>query len=1126
MKENLGVLRGLASALQKSGRLLSRTKFLLLISSVMFMSMGIAQVIKIEGRNMSLKQVLEEIKKQSGYSVFIRKDLLDNAAAINLQKKNRTVAELLEEVTKGQQLEYQIKGKEIVLTKANRSTGSTEHNTISQQTATVSGTVVDADGTPISNATIKASKSNIVARTNENGQFKIAVELPDNITITMMGFESKTVNVQNTNILKIPLVPKSVQVEDVVVNGIFSRPKENFTGSATVIKGEDLKKVSPTNVFKAISAYEPSFQIVLDNKIGGNINQVPEVQLRGQNSFPNLSGEISQKPNQPLFILDGFEVGIERIVDLDMNLIADITILKDASATSIYGSRAANGVMIVTTLSPDKGKLRVVFTNDFGLNTPDLSVYNFLNAAEKLEFEQRAMVYTAESPISRLQKDQIYNERLKAVNGGINTDWLRIPIQTGVNNRSTVYLSGGDEVIRYGIHATAGFQNGVMKNQDRKNYSGQFDFSFRTSKVLFSNSIRLYETKSNESNYGSFMSYAQMNPYWSPYDNEGKLKFYLENIVLDNNYSSTRLNPLFNSSLNTVDSQGLFGFQNNFQMRYNVIPSLFLEGQLSLGKEVGKSDKFLPAQHTSFDLVIDPKLKGSYSKSSSEALSYEANFMANYNKRFGQHLILGTIGANLASRRFDSYNVKAVGFAYDKLDHLLYGTQYEPNVKPTGAESLVNRLGYLFNANYSFDNRYLFDVSLRRDGSSQFGTNERFGTFWSIGAGWNLHHEQFLKNMESIDRLKLRSSYGSTGSLNIPAYSSQTRYSFLGQYIYDGEMGAMLQNIGNPNLGWQEKRELNIGLDLSLFKERLDVRLDHYRGVTNHTIIPISLAPSLGLGSYYDNLGKIKNEGYEINARYKLLDKKEKGILWSVFANAAHNKNTLVEISNTLKITNDKLNASTTENAKQTIPNIQFKEGESMNAIYVVRSLGIDPATGREVYLDINGNPTATWSSTDKVALGVTDPILRGTVGSNFIYKGFDINLLFDYKFGGQLYNQTLADRIENANVSNNVDRRAYDFGWTKPGDQSTYRFISIYNTNSPTRSTSRFVQDENTLNLMSASIGYTFTNQPFMKKIGLGTFKITATSTDLTRFSSIQIERGIENPYYRNYTLSLRASF
>lgn len=1103
----------------------------LLLFCVSFVSMAYGQVIQIKQNNMTLRELFTLLKEQSGYTIFTRKDILDNARPVHFDGRKMTVEEILNHALGKQGIKYEIDGKEIILSKT--STLEKVEESISntgkknaEQSQIIHGTVVDDAGNPIPNATISAKKSGVKTATNPQGKFIIRVDLPDQLQVSMIGFELNTIIVDNTEPVKVLLRPKAVQVEDVVVNGIFSRPKENFTGSAISMKGEDLKKINPTNIFKAISAVEPSFQIVANNLTGGNINHVPEIQLRGQNSFPNLSGEISQRPNQPLFILDGFEVSIERIMDLDINLIADITILKDASATSVYGSRAANGVMIVTTLAPEKGKLRLVINNDFGLNTPDLSVYNLLNAHEKLDFEQRALLYSSVLPVRKHQLDQIYNQRLKAAQGGINTNWLQIPVQNGINNRTTVYLSGGDEVIRYGIQATAGFQNGVMKNQNRTNYSGQFDLSYQTTKLLFSNSVRIYQTKANESNYGAFNKYVQMNPYWSPYDNEGNIKFYLEDIVFEDGYSSRITNPLFNSHLNTIDQQGQFGFQNNFQMRYNVMAGMFFETQFSINKEIGKSDQFLPAQHTSFEQVSDPKLKGSYNKMNSEQLNYEFNALANYNKRFGKSLILGTAGFNLASRTYDSYRVKAVGFGYDKLDHLLYATQYEPNAKPLGDESIVNRIGLLLNGNYSYANRYLLDVSMRRDGSSQYGTNERYGNFWSFGAGWNIHHETFMQNVANVNRLKLRTSYGSTGSLNIPAYSSQTRYSFLGQYIYDGSLGSVLQNIGNPNLGWQEKREWNIGVDASFLSERLELRFDHYRGLTNNTIIPVSLAPSVGLTSFFENLGKIRNEGYELYARFKAFENREEGILWSIFANAAHNKNTLVEISNSLKISNDLLNASSDANKKQTIPNIQFQEGHSMNTIYVVKSLGIDPATGREIYLDLEGNPVANWSSTNKIAFGNGDPKLRGTIGTNFLYKGFDLNILLEYRFGGQLYNETLADRVENSEVINNVDRRAYDFGWKQPGDQSIYKFISVFNTSSLTRATSRFVQNDNLLNLMSLSLGYTFVKQPFIKKMGFNSLKLMGSTNDLFRFSSIEIERGINNPYYRNYTLSLRASF
>ncbi|MBP3942621.1 SusC/RagA family TonB-linked outer membrane protein [Sphingobacteriaceae bacterium WQ 2009] len=988
---------------------------------------------------------------------------------------------------------------------------------------TLSAWVVNERNQPLRGVSISNGQQIVI--TDNQGKFVVQdIGLP--IKISFVGYKTQTLQTSQWPGKQIKLIPNEQEIAEVVVNGLFSRPKANFTGSSTTVKGADLKNINPSNLFRAISTIDPSFQLVTDNMAGGNINKTPEIQVRGQNSFPNLSGEVAQNPNQPLFILDGFEVNIERIMDLDMNMIAEITLLKDATATSVYGSRAANGVLIISTLLPEKGQLRVVVTNDFGISRPDLTDYNMMNAREKLQFEQSALVYSSNNPLIRQQLDELYNERLKAVAAGVNTNWLKIPVQTSYNNRTNVSVSGGDDIIRYALHGTANFQNGVMKGQNRTNYSGQFDLSYRKSKFQFANSLRIYQTKSNESPYGSFSEYVAMNPYWSPYDDQGNIKQVMDAEEVAQYAGSRKSNPLYNTRLNTIDRTGIFGFQNNLQLRYQVKPSLFFESQFSVSKEIETLDIFRPAQHTDFQQSADPLLKGSYIKGNKELLNYELNLLGNYNKIFLKHTLFSTLGFNMSSRNSDQYRIKTLGFGYDQLDHLLFSSQYEPNSKPSGDESTIHRISFLANLNYAYDNRYLVDFSIRRDGSSQFGTDERYGNFWSTGIGWNMHQESFLKDHTFINRLKLRAGIGATGSLNIPAYSSQTRYSYQGNYMYNGSQGANLVNIGNPNLGWQDKVQLNVGLDLVLWKEKVDLRFEHYIGTTNSTITPVSLAPSVGVNSYYENLGKIKNTGYELSLRYKAFERKEKGILWSIFLNAAQNKNKLIEISNSLKKSNDELNTGASSNSFQTIPNIQFREGESMNSIYVVRSLGINPVSGNELYLDNLGNPTTEWSSAYKVAVGTTDPRWRGSFGSSFLYKGFDIAVIVDYRFGGQLYNATLVNKIENADVYMNVDRRAFELGWQQPGDIAPYRYVSIYNGRLNSRVSSRFVQDDNTLQLNSVSVGYTFLRQAFMSRWNLQSLKLTATANDLFRKSSIHIERGLDNPFARNFMISLRASF
>lgn len=1063
---------------------------------------GYAQKINLTKTNVSLTEVFKEIRKQSGYDFVYATPQIKLARRVDVFARNASLKEVLERCFANQPFTYEIQNMTIVIREQNDFT----------KVKIIRGRVVDkTDGKPLPGVTVLIKSTKIATQTDGKGNFTL--DVPDGaetLVVRFLGYKTQEIALNNFVDFTIRLEEDEQALEAVVVTGLFERKEGNFTGAVKSITGAELKAVSSNNLFKAISALDPSFRIIPNNVTGGNINQLPEIQLRGANSMPNLNGELSANPNAPLFILDGFEVTLQRVADLDMNMINSITILKDASATSIYGSRGANGVMVITSVAPLPGKVQITFNNDFRLTTPDLSVYHLLNAKDKLDFEKRTGVFGAEP-----QYSDLYNNRLIAVTSGVNTDWLAQPVQTGYSNRSSLYLQGGDAYIRYGMQLSGDFQSGVMKGQNRNNYSGQFDITYNVKKFRFQNSIRLYQNIANESPYGSFDLYAKLNPYWKPFDEKGNVL-----AVLERRGTTVEPNPMFDATLNSINKTQFFGISNNFQMRYDIQRNLFIESNFSLNKENGSTDKFYSAQHSSFAKVTDVTRKGSYSVRNNNSFGYESSTTLNYNQSFGKNLIYSTLGFNFASNTNKFYSIITEGFAFDKLDNLLFATQYQPGSRPDGDESTVNRLGALLNLNYSYDNRYVADFSIRRDGSSQFGADKRYGVFWSTGLGWNIHNEAFLVDNVNINRLKLRGSYGSSGSLNIPAYSAQTRYNFSTGNIYDGELGASIMGIGNPNLSWQDVRKLNVGLDMLLFKERLDVRLEHYRTMTNNTITQVTLEPSTGFLSYSENFGKIQNTGYEFAARYKIINQTQKGILWSVNVSAFTNKNILKELSNSLKTANDKIESTSTQRK----PNILLKEGESINTIYVVKSLGVDPVSGQEVFLKKDGTKTFNWNVADKVAFGVTDPKWSGTFGTNFNYKGFDLGLIFDYRFGGQIYNQTLVDKVESVDPNYNADRRAYDLGWAKPGDQSLYTRIVV--NKAATRLTSRFVQDENTVNLTSASLGYNFYRHAFVKKMGLRSLQLTAITNDLFRISSIEIERGTSNPFARTFSLSLRAGF
>jgi len=1082
--------------------------FLLILSFLQVSAYTFAQRITLNVSNQPLSEVFRMIKSQTGYNFVYSDKIISDAKQISVNLKDQSIDATLKLILEPQGISYTIQDKTVVLTSKFR------------QNDEIDGVVRDRKtSNPLPAVVVSIKGTKFQTQTDNNGRFKL--NIPANAKVLefrYIGYKTAEVEIKNERHFSIFLEEQALSLDETVVNGIFTQRKENFTGAANTLTGAELKKVSANNVFAAIGALDPSFRIVPNNVTGGNINQLPNIQLRGENSFPNLSGQLSSIPTLPLLILDGFEVNLQRIVDLDMNLIRSVTLLKDASATALYGSRGANGVIVITTVAPTAGKLQVNVTHDFRFTTPDLSVYQLLNSEEKLDFEKRVGLYTTSGGLLQTSFDMLYNERYKAYARGVNTDWLSIPTQNGYSNRTSVYAQGGDTVVRYALQVSGDFQSGVMKGQDRTNYSGQFDLNYFKKKFEFRNSLRVFQNKSNESPYGNFADYVGMNPYWAPYDANGKANRMLEDLNFLGFVYQTA-NPLYNVGFHSINSANYFGISNNFSARYKPTQSIYIESSLSINKQSGGSDLFYSAQDTRFNNVADLNLRGSYDLTKNSNMGYESLTTANWNAIFGKHQIFSNVGFN-AARSSSAYNsVSATGLLTDALDNILFASQYQG--RPGGDEGTVSRIGLVYSGNYIYDDRFLASVSYRRDGSSQYGSDKRFGTFWSVGAGWNIHNESFFQKNDMVNRLKIRGSYGSTGSLNVPAYASQFRYNVNASTAYFNSIGAIMAGLGNENLSWQDVLKANIGLDADLLQDRLNLRFEFYRENTKRAVTQITLAPSAGFDSYTENFGELLNKGFEFYARYTILQNPFSRTLWTVNVNGFTNRNTLRKISNALQSSNNLLNNG---NPDQVKPNLQLVEGQSLNTIFAVRSLGIDATTGSEVFLTKSGETTLDWNVADKVPVGISQPLWNGNFGTGFSHKGFEVNLIFNYQFGGQMYNQTLVDRVESVNAKFNVDRRAYDLGWTQPGDVSQFKRITA--NPSITKLTSRFVQDDNNVILSSASLGYTFYKNQFLKKIGLRTLQLTAITNDLFRISSIQVERGTSNPFARTYSLTLRAGF
>lgn len=1095
------------------------TTILLLLMILQVSASSFAQKLTIRKKNIALEEVFTEIRKQTGFDVLWQPDKVSISRIPEIDVKDQPLELVLTEVLKNYNLVYTIKDETIMI--RYRAPSLLERVSAYLTLTEVKGRVIDEKGLPLPNATIQVKGRPEVFKSNDKGEFSIRLnEQAKVLVFSYVGYVSREVEIGAKTEYIVRLEPEKKALEEVVINGISERPREIYTGATTTMSAADLKKVSAQNVLAAVSAIDPSFRIIENNTIGSNINAIPDIQIRGGSGFPDIKGAYTGKPNQPLFIMDGFEVPIQRVFDLDMNRIASVSLLKDAAATAIYGSRGANGVMVIETIRPKRGKLLITYNNDFKIAMPDLSDYHLLNAKDKLAMEKNAGVYGSDATGYSQVYDEQYNLRLKAVTRGVNTDWLAQPVRNGYSDRNTIYAEGGDDFVRYALQFTMGKESGVMKGSDRTNYGGEFALSYQLNQFKFRNSFSINSNKANISPYGSFSQYALLNPYWSIRDENGRIQQNLEQGYFDKYRSPMMVaNPIYNTTLKTKDFSTYMEFVNNFTAEWYVTRPFKVVANFSLTKQHSDVEEFYPAQHSKFANYAEADFfrRGSYAIKNGKMLNYEGSIALNYGKTFGKHTLYAAGGINLANNSGSFNGFEAEGFPNDRLADITFAKQYVQNGVPSGAEELTRRIGFFSNVNYAYQEKYLLDVSFRMDGSSQFGAKNRFGKFWSVGTGWNLHKTEFIKTLDFVNRLKLRASYGSQGGLNVPAYQAMTTYGYFTDLNYRVGVGAYLLALGDDHLKWQNKLSANIGADMLLFKERLDLSVNYYRDLTQNALADITTPPSVGFASYKANFGELLNKGFELSARYSIIKQKDdRAFYLGLSAAATQNRNTIRHVGEIFK----KLNADQ-DKGDQTLPKVRLEEGYSANTIWVVPSKGIDPSNGKEVFVKKDGSLSYIWDPADKQAMGNLEPDLEGRIGAYGGYRGFNVNLVFAYRYGAQIFNSTLIQRIENVDPLYNTDQRVHDERWIKPGDITFYKDVKD---KTKTRASSRFIQEENTISLQSASISYDF-NKEFLQRLKLHNLRLSFYMNDIFRMSTIKQERGLSYPFARSVSFSLKTT-
>ncbi|MBR4989256.1 MAG: SusC/RagA family TonB-linked outer membrane protein [Bacteroidaceae bacterium] len=951
--------------------------------------------------------------------------------------------------------------------------------------------------------------------TDIEGAFHLVSEIEDfELRVSYIGYKDLVIdsNSRKLTAMRIELEEDANTLSDVVITGFVTKNKETFTGSVTEVSGMELRQVSGTNLIGAISALTPGMAMVQNTSQGSNPNHTPELVLRGMSSFSN-SG---QQVNQPTIILDGTEISMQDLYDLDINEVEKITVLKDASATALYGSKAANGVIVISRKPILESTVRVQYNFTGNLQFPILSDYSVLSAAEKLEYERLAGLYDAKGAISsttglplQYEYDELYNKRYKLIAAGLNSDWLSQPARTALSHDHSLRVYGGASNLRYELTGRFGDTRGVMKGDYRKRYNIGFKLDYYIGSLTLSNRTTYQEVGVMNSPYGSFSQYVQMNPYD---------RIYNENGTLNTNLAWNLNNPLYEATLGSFSKNGTRTLSNSTDMRWDINNMFLVTGHFNVSSDMGSSDVFTSPNSLVYKDVTDLTKKGQYTKGVSKGISYNGNLVGTFNKFLkDESLISLSAGWEINYAKSNSETTQAVGFFNDNLSYIGNAVGYPASSKPYGTQAETADVGFFTTGNFSWRNRYFADATWRTTGSSQFGENNRFGHFWSGGLGWNVMNEAFMESVKkNFDVFKVRASTGYTGKVSFSPFQAMTMYQYLNDYEYKNGIGAVPITIGNVDLTWERTMNYNVGIDLSMFDRRLNFTLDAYIRNTTDLLLDKSKAPSTGVTTAKSNLGELQNMGIEFQLDGYIY--RNNDFYWRLATTGYMNRNKITKIDKALEEINkqNQLNASTS-----LAPLPQYAEGESVTALKLVRSAGIDPATGKEIYIKRNGEYTFKYDPADKVLIGDTEPAYTGTLSTNVFWKGFSVYALFNYRLGAWVYNTTRVSKVEGSDPRYNADKRVFDDRWKQPGDHAVYKDIAD---SSRPEQTTRFAEQEYTLSLGSLNLSYEF-SEKVCKNLRLKNLRAGINFTDILRLSTVKIERGTDYLYSQGFEFYLNVT-
>ena len=1089
----------------KLGRIMRLTFFILLISLLKVSASAYSQQTKLsmELDNVTLEDVFREIEDQSNFVFFYNAEQVKLDRRVSINVNNKKIDEILDELFRNDEITYKVIDRRIVLFPKS----ADDRSGLIQQSQPVRGTVTNEGGDPIPGATVLIKGTMTGAVTDFDGNYNLSEVSGDaTLVFSFVGFKSQEISVAGRSVIHVVLMEESIGLEEVVAIGYGTQRKKDLTGSVSSISTEDMKSLPMPSIGDAMQGKAAGVQIISNGTPGSD----PTFRIRGVGTINN---------NNPLMVIDGVptEGGLNQ---LNMDDVESIQILKDASATAIYGSRGANGVVIITTKSGKKGQGTINFNAYYAIQEAT-SMVDMLNAS------QFAALHNEMMENAGMVKNPAFGDPASL---GAGTDWADALFSTAPIQNYSLSYSGGSEKTTYYVSGNYFDQEGIVLNTGFKRYTLKFNSDTQLfDNVKFGNMLSLNHDDKYSGSY-SILDALRALPTQPIYNQDGT-------------YSGPEGIPAWSGDI--ANPIGKATINENTTLGYNLLGSFFGEIELMKGlkfrSQAGLKANFWQSRNWApkYDFKPSPQEQSYLGEASNKSITWNWDNTLTYNTTINEkHRLTILAGTSAQENKFEYISGSIQEFASDLTQQLDNGLS-QKNINGNG--NSWSLMSYMGRVNYSFADKYLVTATVRRDGSSRFGANNKWGIFPSGSLAWRISEENFMQSAGFIDDLKLRAGYGVTGNQEIGNYSFASALSTIKYNFNNNLVNAVVPIVmPNPNVQWESQKQANIGFDATLFDQRINLTVDVYQKNTEDMLVPMAVPITTGYSDVvvpFINAGEVVNKGIEFSVSSSNLTG---NFAWDTDFNISFNKNEVKSLNDTIPMARGSVGFN------QQVARIEA--GKAMDAFYGFVTDGVfqKQAEVDEHALQVPGDDIYSRSSPgdirfkdlnsdgiidddDRTYIGNPNPDFIFALNNRFAYKGFDLNIFLQGVYGNDIYN---ANRIwsEGMAVAQNQSIAMIN-RWTGEGTSNSVPRAVFNDPNKNIRPSDRFLEDGTYLRVKNVTLGYTFKNM-LIKRLHMKSARLYVSGANLltfTKYSGFDPEvspNGIDlNTYPLTRTVSIGAS-